>query len=146
MDISSISKTGTPKSKMLYHENPEALHIGTLPSHRYFIPFGKSQNPFDSRSASEYMATVATPISLQARIILTAISPRFAINIFENILFSNYSKRKFCAYANFFINSYFSFSKIKRMLGSFNRASCFNNVIWNYGRTEFHIIKSCINR
>ena len=37
-----------------------------------------------SLSASENTATVAMPISLQARMIRTAISPRFAINIFEN--------------------------------------------------------------
>ena len=55
MDISLISKSGTPKSKMIYHENPEALHIGILPPHRYFIPFGKAQNPYDSRYNSEFM-------------------------------------------------------------------------------------------
>ena len=55
MDIALISKSGTPKSRMIYHENPEALHIGTLKPHSYFIPFGKSQNPFESRYNSEYM-------------------------------------------------------------------------------------------
>ncbi|MBO5266731.1 MAG: DUF4981 domain-containing protein [Ruminiclostridium sp.] len=55
MDLSLISKAGTPKNEMIYHENPEALHIGTLTPHRYFIPFGKSQNPFESRYASECM-------------------------------------------------------------------------------------------
>ncbi len=55
MNMSLISKSGTAKSKMIYHENPEALHIGTLPPHCYFIPFGKSQNPFDSRYNSELM-------------------------------------------------------------------------------------------
>lgn len=55
MNISLISKSGTPKSKMIYHENPEALHIGTLPPHRYFIPFGKAQNPYESRYNSEFM-------------------------------------------------------------------------------------------
>ncbi len=55
MDLSLISKSGTPKNEMIYHENPEALHIGTLTPHRYFIPFGKSQNPFESRYASECM-------------------------------------------------------------------------------------------
>ncbi len=52
MDISLISKSGSAKSKMIYHENPEQLHIGTLPPHCYFIPFDKSQNPFDIREAS----------------------------------------------------------------------------------------------
>ena len=39
----------------------------------------------DSLSASEYTATVDTPNSLAALIILTAISPLFAISIFLNI-------------------------------------------------------------
>jgi len=55
MDISLISAKNSPKSRMIYHEKPEALHIGTLPPHRYFIPFGKSQNPFASRYDSEFM-------------------------------------------------------------------------------------------
>ncbi len=55
MDMSLISESGTPRSHMIYHENPEALHIGTLAPHRYFIPFGKTQNPFESRYDSEFM-------------------------------------------------------------------------------------------
>ena len=39
-----------------------------------------------SLSALEYTATVFIPISLQVRIILNAISPRFAINIFLNMI------------------------------------------------------------
>ena len=41
-----------------------------------------------SRSASEYTATVEMPISLQARMIRMAISPRLAIKIFVNMLSS----------------------------------------------------------
>ncbi len=52
MDMSLISKSGSAKSKMIYHENPEQLHIGTLPPHCYFTPFDKGQNPFDCREAS----------------------------------------------------------------------------------------------
>ena len=55
MNISLIAAEGTPKSKMIYHENPEALHIGTLPNHCYFIPFAKTQNPFESRYNSQRM-------------------------------------------------------------------------------------------
>ena len=54
MNISSISKKDSEKSNMIYHENPEQLHVGTLPPHCYFIPFGKEQNPFDSRENSAY--------------------------------------------------------------------------------------------
>ena len=43
MDISKISSVGSPKSKMIYHENTEALHIGTLDKHCYFIPFSKDK-------------------------------------------------------------------------------------------------------
>lgn len=52
MDISKISAAGSPKSKMIYHENPEQLHIGTLQKHCYFIPFGADECPFDSREKS----------------------------------------------------------------------------------------------
>jgi hypothetical protein len=38
----------------------------------------------ESRSASEYTATLATPISLKARIMRTEISPRFATRTFPN--------------------------------------------------------------
>ena len=53
MDISKIAASGTPKSKMIYHENPQELHINTLERHCYFIPFGKEQNPFGDRETSQ---------------------------------------------------------------------------------------------
>lgn len=53
MDIGKISKAGSQKSFMIYHENPEALHINTMPEHCYFIPFSENQNPFDSRENSD---------------------------------------------------------------------------------------------
>lgn len=52
MDISKIFAVGSPKSKMIYHEDPEQLHIGTLQKHCYFIPFGADECPFDSREKS----------------------------------------------------------------------------------------------
>lgn len=52
MDISKISAVGSPKSKMIYHEDPEQLHIGTLQKHCYFIPFDADECPFDSREKS----------------------------------------------------------------------------------------------
>lgn len=55
MNISSISQKGSAKSNMIYHENPEQLHVGTLSPHCYFIPFAKGQNPFDSRENSAYL-------------------------------------------------------------------------------------------
>lgn len=53
MNMSLIAKPGSAKSKMIYHENPEALHINTLGNHCYFIPFGKTQDPFSDRDSSE---------------------------------------------------------------------------------------------
>ena len=44
-----------------------------------------SRTCIESESTSECTATVEIPHSLQALTILTAISPRFAINIFLNI-------------------------------------------------------------
>ena len=53
MEISKIAAPGTPKSRMIYHENPEQLHVNTLEKHCYFIPFGKAQDPFDERENSD---------------------------------------------------------------------------------------------
>lgn len=53
MNISDISGINTPKSKMIYHENTETLHINTMTRHCYFIPFSKNQNPFEDRTKSE---------------------------------------------------------------------------------------------
>jgi beta-galactosidase len=54
MDISKIAKKGSPKAKMIFHEDPHSLHIGTLPDHAYFIPFAKGQNAFADRKDSQY--------------------------------------------------------------------------------------------
>lgn len=54
MDISRISASGSPKSRMIYHENPQELHINTLPNHCYFIPFSEEQNPFEGRENSDF--------------------------------------------------------------------------------------------
>ena len=52
MDISSIAKKGSPKSFMIYHEDPHQLHIGTVADHSYFIPFAKEEDPFQPREKS----------------------------------------------------------------------------------------------
>ncbi|MCH5194870.1 MAG: DUF4981 domain-containing protein, partial [Oscillospiraceae bacterium] len=52
MDISKIAAPGSPKSKMICHEDPQQLHIGTLEKHCYFIPFGVWQDPFSGREKS----------------------------------------------------------------------------------------------
>lgn len=53
MNLSKISAPDSQKSKMIYHENPHALHIGTLPDHAYFIPFPQGENPFSDRESSK---------------------------------------------------------------------------------------------
>ena len=52
MDISKISAPNSPKSKMIYHEDPRKLHINTLEKHCYFIPFALEQDPFEDRENS----------------------------------------------------------------------------------------------
>ncbi len=53
MNISKISTPGSHKSKMIYHEDPQSLHINTLSEHAYFVPFAKTQDPFASRYDSK---------------------------------------------------------------------------------------------
>ncbi|MBR5090161.1 MAG: glycoside hydrolase family 2, partial [Ruminiclostridium sp.] len=53
MNISIIAKNGSPKSFMTLHEDPEKLHIGTLPDHAYFIPFANGQDAFAQREDSQ---------------------------------------------------------------------------------------------
>lgn len=55
MDISKISAPGSPKSRMIFHEDPQTLHVGTLPKHCYFIPFGNGQDPFSDRENSSQL-------------------------------------------------------------------------------------------
>ena len=53
MNLKEIAKENIPKSYMVYHENPDTLHVNTEEKHCYFIPFAKGQNPFLSREESE---------------------------------------------------------------------------------------------
>lgn len=55
MDISKIAAAGSQKSMMIYHENPETLHVNTLAEHCYFIPFSSEQNSYADRTQSERM-------------------------------------------------------------------------------------------
>lgn len=54
MNLEKIALPQSAKSKMIYHENPNELHINTLDKHAYFIPFGRKQDPFVCREESEY--------------------------------------------------------------------------------------------
>ena len=54
MNLEKIALPGSAKGKMIYHENPDELHINTLDKHAYFIPFDEEQNPFANREESAY--------------------------------------------------------------------------------------------
>ena len=53
MNVAEFAAKGTPKSKMIYHEDLKKLHVGTMPDHAYFIPFKKGQDPFSDREGSK---------------------------------------------------------------------------------------------
>ncbi|MBR5420085.1 MAG: glycoside hydrolase family 2 [Lachnospiraceae bacterium] len=53
MDMSTIAEKGSARAQLCFHEDPEKLHIGTLPDHCYFIPFSVTQDPFSERESSE---------------------------------------------------------------------------------------------
>ena len=53
MNIAKFAAAGTPKEKMIFHEDMTKLHVGTLPDHAYFMPFAKGQDPFEDREKSE---------------------------------------------------------------------------------------------
>ena len=52
MNLSRIAAAGSPKSRMIYHEDLESLHVGTMDKHCYFIPFAKGEDPFSDREKS----------------------------------------------------------------------------------------------
>ncbi len=54
MNIYKIAAAGSAKSEMVYHEDPNVPHVGTLREHCYFIPFGKEQQPFMNREDSRF--------------------------------------------------------------------------------------------
>lgn len=41
------------KQHLLFHENPEKLHINTEPNRNYFLPFSREANPFEDRENSK---------------------------------------------------------------------------------------------
>ena len=53
MDILKLAAENSPKIEMIYHEDTQALHIGTLDKHCYFVPFAKGQDPFEDRKNSQ---------------------------------------------------------------------------------------------
>ncbi len=55
MNLREISAEGSPKSKLICHEDLNALHVGTLPSHAWFVPFDAAeagQDPFGGKETS----------------------------------------------------------------------------------------------
>ncbi len=54
MNIKAISKVGSPKSFMTFHEDTAVPSFGALPPRAYFIPFSEHQHPTDNRCDSEH--------------------------------------------------------------------------------------------
>ncbi|MBR4606501.1 MAG: DUF4981 domain-containing protein [Lachnospiraceae bacterium] len=57
MNLSLISTKGSPKSMMIYHEDPSKLHVGTIPTHAWFVPFDDKKvmeglDPFGAKETS----------------------------------------------------------------------------------------------
>ncbi|SCX14011.1 beta-galactosidase [Lachnospiraceae bacterium YSD2013] len=52
MNLSKIAAAGSAKSRMIYHEDMEKLHIGTMDKHCYFIPFAPNEDSFAKREQS----------------------------------------------------------------------------------------------
>ena len=42
------------KQNIIFHEDPEKLHVNTEPNRNYFLPFSKNANPFEEREKSNY--------------------------------------------------------------------------------------------
>lgn len=55
MNMELISAKNSPKSKMVYHENPEVLHVNCETENAWFVPFGKNQNPFETKEKSDFV-------------------------------------------------------------------------------------------
>ena len=53
MKLSDLAKKNSPKAGMVFHEDAEKLHIGTLADHVYFIPFEWGADPFAQREKSK---------------------------------------------------------------------------------------------
>ncbi len=54
MNIEKISAQKSAKSKMIYHENPEVLHVNTVEDHVWFAPFANEagEDPFLTKEHS----------------------------------------------------------------------------------------------
>ncbi len=52
MKLSEISTPGSQRAAMIYHEDPHALHVGTLENRAYYVPFAPGEDPFASREKS----------------------------------------------------------------------------------------------
>ena len=54
MNLTQITPVNSQKSNLVYHEDPNVFQKNALEPHAYFIPFGKSQNPFEQREKSDF--------------------------------------------------------------------------------------------
>ncbi len=83
MNMQKISAPNTQKSEMICHENPDMLHIGTLPDHTWFVPFAKGENPFDSKGKSSLVEILNGDWDFKYYASIIDMEDNFADNGFE---------------------------------------------------------------
>ncbi len=86
MDLTKISASGSDKSRMIYHEDFEALHINTLPKRSYFVPFAKGQNPFEAREASQRFELLNGDWSFKYLPSVIDLEDDFTSSVYENTI------------------------------------------------------------
>ena len=86
MDLTKISAPGSDKSRMIYHEDFEALHINTLPKRSYFVPFAKGQNPFEAREASQRLELLNGDWSFKYLPSVIDLEDDFTSSVYENTI------------------------------------------------------------
>ncbi|MBR6478498.1 MAG: DUF4981 domain-containing protein [Lachnospiraceae bacterium] len=70
MNLALISKEGSPKYRMTCHEDASKLHVGTLPSHAWFVPFeerkvAEGQDVFGGKETSTRVEMLNGPWNFQ---------------------------------------------------------------------------------
>ena len=86
MDLTKISAPGSDKSRMIYHEDFDALHINTLPKRSYFVPFAKGQNPFEPREASQRLELLNGEWSFKYLPSVIDLEDDFTSSVYENTI------------------------------------------------------------
>lgn len=86
MDLRKITVPGSDKSLMIYHEDLEDLHIGTLPPRSYYVPFEKGQNPFEARGNSARFELLNGDWSFKYLPSVIDLEDNFTSSVYENTI------------------------------------------------------------